>query len=315
MIWSERVSLILPRNSGQINKGGVGPAHPGGGQHGAITTRLCAGSHARGREPGDRWRASHRPGRAGSRDHAESVTAQDASGHRRSRRRLPRQGAAQASRRGAHPLHAGVGRGEARAGFLKKCGGVLRQAVGMRCRAIRAHVGRVPWRLLAVSPRATLPGWLGRSVSARLRIDGWSPRSGLSTQRREGPRAVLGVTQPFRPRPSGSEYPGGLAQTYPVVRNTLNRKFAVAAPNRVWTGAITYVWTTEGWLDLAVVLDLSARRVLAWGMGSRLTQALAMAALTMAVTHRRPAPGGEHPTDRGAPSAATRYRGCWPDTV
>ncbi|MBC7839416.1 MAG: hypothetical protein H7Y39_12345 [Nitrospiraceae bacterium] len=91
--------------------------------------------------------------------------------------------------------------------------------------------------------------------------------------------------------------------------NTLNRKFAVAAPNRVWAGAIPYVWTTEGWLDLAVVLDLSARRVMAWGMGSRRTQALAMAALTMAVTHRRPAPGWGHPTDRGAPSAATRYRG------
>lgn len=140
-------------------------------------------------------------------------------------------------------------------------------------------------------PRATLPGWPGLSVSARLRIDGWSPRSGLSTQRREGSRAVLGVTQPFRPRSSGSEYPGGLAQKYPVVPNTLNRKFAVAAPNRVWAGAITFVWTTEGWLDLAVVLDLSARRVMAWGMGSRRTQVLAMAALTMAVTHRRPVGG------------------------
>ena len=83
-----------------------------------------------------------------------------------------------------------------------------------------------------------------------------------------------------------------MAQAYPVVPNTLNRKFAVAALNRVWAGAITYVWTTEGWLDLAVVLDLFARRVMAWGMGSRLTQALAMAALTMAVAHRRPAPGG-----------------------
>ena len=138
-------------------------------------------------------------------------------------------------------------------------------------------------------PRATLPGWLGLSVSARLRIDGWSPRSGLSMQRREGPRAVLGVTQPFRPRPSESEYPGGLAQAYSVVPNTLNRKFAVAAPNRVGAGAITYVWTTEGWLDLAVVLDLSARRVMAWGMGSRLTQALAMAALT---GRDPPTPGG-----------------------
>jgi transposase InsO family protein len=98
------------------------------------------------------------------------------------------------------------------------------------------------------------------------------------------------------------------AHPYPVVPNTLNRQFAVAKPNRVWAGDITYVWTAEGWLYLAVVLDLYSRRVIAWGMGSRLTQELATAALTMAIEHRRPASGVVHHTDRGSQYAATRYR-------
>ena len=98
------------------------------------------------------------------------------------------------------------------------------------------------------------------------------------------------------------------AHQYPVVPNTLNRQFAVAHPNQVWAGDITYVWTAEGWLYLAVVLDLYSRRVIAWGMGSRLTQELATAALTMAVEHRRPASGVLHHTDRGSQYTATLYR-------
>ena len=95
------------------------------------------------------------------------------------------------------------------------------------------------------------------------------------------------------------------AHPYPVLPNTLNRQFAVAAPNRVWAGDITYIWTAEGWLCLAVVLDLYSRRVIAWGMGSRLTQELATAALTMAIEHRRPARGVVHHTDRGSQYAVT----------
>ena len=98
------------------------------------------------------------------------------------------------------------------------------------------------------------------------------------------------------------------AHPYPVVPNTLNRQVVVANPNRVGAGDSTYVWTAEGWLYLAVVLDLYSRRVIAWGMGSRLTQELATAALTMAIAHRRPARGVVHHTDRGSQYAATRYR-------
>ena len=106
------------------------------------------------------------------------------------------------------------------------------------------------------------------------------------------------------------------AHPYPVVPNTLHRQFAVAKPHRVWAGDITYVWPAEGWLYLAVVRDLDSRRVIAWGMGSRLTQELAAAALTMAVDHRRPARGVGHHPDRGSPYAAPPGTArCWPVTA
>jgi putative transposase len=73
-------------------------------------------------------------------------------------------------------------------------------------------------------------------------------------------------------------------------------------------GDLTYIWTAEGWLYLAVVLDLYSRRVIAWGMSSRLTQELVARPLTMAVERRRPASGLLHHTDRGSQYAATTYR-------
>jgi len=54
---------------------------------------------------------------------------------------------------------------------------------------------------------------------------------------------------------------------FPVAANTLNRQFTVESPNRVWAGDLTYVWTTEGWLYLAVILDLYSRLVIGWAMG------------------------------------------------
>ncbi len=82
----------------------------------------------------------------------------------------------------------------------------------------------------------------------------------------------------------------------PVAENTLNRQFIVTQPNRVLAGDLTYVWTTEGWLYLAVILDLYSRLVVGWAMGTRLTVELAEHALTMA-------PGKPKPT--GWASCAT----------
>ena len=74
---------------------------------------------------------------------------------------------------------------------------------------------------------------------------------------------------------------------FPVAVNILNRQFAVESPNRGWVGDLTYVWTTEGWLYLAVILDLYSRRVVGWAMGHRLTVELAEQALPMALANGR----------------------------
>ena len=94
----------------------------------------------------------------------------------------------------------------------------------------------------------------------------------------------------------------------PVAANTLDRQFTVAAPNRVWAGDITYVWTLEGWLYLAVLLDLYSRRVVGWAMGQRLTVELAEQALTMALANRAPTAGLLHHSDRGSQYAAMSYQ-------
>jgi transposase InsO family protein len=98
----------------------------------------------------------------------------------------------------------------------------------------------------------------------------------------------------------------------PVAPNTLARQFAVdalPACDRVWTADITYLPTREGWLYLAVLLDRASRRVVGWALRETLGQELAVAALRMALTQRRPAPGGLHHSDRGSQYAAGAYRG------
>ena len=94
----------------------------------------------------------------------------------------------------------------------------------------------------------------------------------------------------------------------PVAANALNCQFTVAQPNQVWDGDITYVWTTEGWLYLAVVLDLYSRFVIGWALEARLTGALTQQALTMAIRHRTPKAGVLHHSDRVSQYAATRYQ-------
>jgi len=94
----------------------------------------------------------------------------------------------------------------------------------------------------------------------------------------------------------------------PVAANTLARQFRVPQPNRVWAGDITYVWTLEGWLYLAVLLDLYSRAVIGWAMGPRLTGDLPEQALRMALTTRQPPAGLLHHSDRGSQYAAGSYQ-------
>ena len=94
----------------------------------------------------------------------------------------------------------------------------------------------------------------------------------------------------------------------PVASNVLNRDFSPDAPNKAWAGDITYLWTKEGWLFLAVIVDLFSRQVVGWSMDERITKELTLAALRMGLRRRNPAPGLIHHSDRGSQYAATAYR-------
>ena len=95
---------------------------------------------------------------------------------------------------------------------------------------------------------------------------------------------------------------------HPVAPNRLNREFAVDRPNRVWLSDITYIWTAEGWLYLAAVMDACSRRIVGYAMHDRIDQSLPITALGRALTDRRPAAGLIHHSDRGVQYAASDYR-------
>ena len=94
----------------------------------------------------------------------------------------------------------------------------------------------------------------------------------------------------------------------PVAPNLLDRQFTAPAPNRIWLADITYIPTGEGWLYLAVILDMFSRRVVGWAMSETMPQELTIAALQMAISNRRPGPGLVHHSDRGSQYAARAYR-------
>ena len=95
---------------------------------------------------------------------------------------------------------------------------------------------------------------------------------------------------------------------FPVAPNLLNRDFSPAKPNKAYAGDITYIPTQEGWLYLAVVIDLFSRQVVGWAMDKRMKAALVDDALTMALSNRRPAKGLISHTDRGSQYASNGHR-------
>jgi len=94
----------------------------------------------------------------------------------------------------------------------------------------------------------------------------------------------------------------------PVAENLLKQNFETEKPNTVWTSDITYVWTSEGWLYLAVILDLFSRQVVAWAMSDRLTSDFVVKALYQAIGRRQPASGCILHSDRGIQYASAAFR-------
>ena len=117
----------------------------------------------------------------------------------------------------------------------------------------------------------------------------------------------------------------------PVAPNLLNRQFEVKEPDKVYVSDITYIWTHEGWLYLAVVIDLFSRQVVGWSMNKRMTTKLIMDALQMAIWRRSPALGLVFHSDRGSQycsndfqkmlkthgmvSSMSRKGNCWDNAV
>lgn len=94
----------------------------------------------------------------------------------------------------------------------------------------------------------------------------------------------------------------------PVAPNLLKRQFTVPEPNQAWVADITAIWTLEGWLYLAAVLDLYDRQVIGWAMADHMKTSLTLDALEMAIGRRRPPRGVLHHSDRGSQYASRAYR-------
>jgi putative transposase len=96
--------------------------------------------------------------------------------------------------------------------------------------------------------------------------------------------------------------------SYSLAPNLVNRQFNAEAPNKLWATDITYLWTMEGWLYLAVVLDLFSRQVVGWAMDKHMKVQLTLDALAMAYWRRKPEPGLIHHSDRGIQYACDQYQ-------
>lgn len=94
----------------------------------------------------------------------------------------------------------------------------------------------------------------------------------------------------------------------PVAPNRLDQRFEADKPDAIWTADITYIWTKQGWIYLAIVLDLFSRRIVGWSMAPSLERTLVVDALQMAVMARNPGKGLIHHSDRGSQYASYDYQ-------
>jgi transposase InsO family protein len=146
----------------------------------------------------------------------------------------------------------------------------------------------------------------GRGTYGTRRIKYLLAQEGLVVSRRRIGRVLTQAGLRCKTRRKFKVPTAGLAQT--VAPNQLNREFTVSAPNTVYVGDITYLPTGEGWLYLAIVLDLYSRAVVGWSMANHMRAELVTQALAMATSQRQPAAGLIMHTDRGSQYGADRYR-------
>ena len=141
-----------------------------------------------------------------------------------------------------------------------------------------------------------------RRMAKQLQDDGFAV--GRYKARRLMRQATVTVERPKKRGPVTTDS----RHSYAVAPNVLARQFDVEQPDQVWVGDITYIWTTEGWLYLAVLLDLYSRKVVGWALSHRVDAALVQEALRMALGRRKPAVGLIHHSDRGSQYACGAYQ-------
>ena len=110
------------------------------------------------------------------------------------------------------------------------------------------------------------------------------------------------VRRKYRPTTTDSKH------RHPVAENIVNRDFSASEPDRVWVSDITYIATRQGWLYLAVILDLFSRMVVGWSLSSSLSAQIALTALGRAIQRRKPRPGLIFHSDRGVQYACEDFR-------
>ncbi len=116
-------------------------------------------------------------------------------------------------------------------------------------------------------------------------------------------QGLVAITAPkFVPRTTDSDH------QLPIAPNLLDRDFSASRPNEKWTSDITYIRTGEGWLYLAVVIDLFSRKIVGWAMANHMRSELVLDALNMAIAHRRPTGNLMYHSDRGSQYASEAFR-------
>lgn len=187
------------------------------------------------------------------------------------------------------------------------------------CRVLQvSRSGFYAWRRRPVSPRQLSRQELAqtiRRVHAACRGVYGSPRltRELNAQgvevcentvakimRQTGVTAQVG--RRFVPQTTDANHP------HPIAPNHLDRDFKADLPDQKWVCDITYIWTDQGWLYLAAVMDLCSRRIVGWAMADHLRAELATTALSSALETRRPSAGLLHHSDRGVQYACGQYQ-------
>lgn len=205
----------------------------------------------------------------------------------------------------------------------------------MRFQFVAKHRGIWPIRWLCEVLDVSSSGfytWLNRPPSARSRCDeiliadirrsfadsgetygvrriwpdllGWGHAVGRERVARLG-RALKLDAQPRRRKPPVDQ---GVCLESAIAPNTLDRDFAATAPNQKWVADFTYLWTHEGWLYVAAVLDLFSRRIVGWSMKARMTADLVTDALVMAIWRRRPDTELLHHSDQGSQYTSEQFQ-------